>query len=232
MRGSADLTLTVPAFGRSPCPMCGPPCQTSILRRRIGSPPFWRTRGADEQQQNLRGSFLADVEFPPEARVLEVGCGTGVLTRVLAGWPNVSEVVGVDPAASLLDVARDLARELSNVRFEVADGRSLPFAEETFDVVVFDSTLCHVAGPEAASQKPIAFSVPMGGWPRSTATTRPPRFPSVSTIRCKPVRTPRWPIRSTIAGSFAACPTWSAGQGSMCVGPGAMDSSRRPRAGT
>jgi SAM-dependent methyltransferase len=121
------------------------------------------TRGADAQQQNVRRAFLADVDFPPEARVLDVGCGTGVLTRVLASWPSVSEVVGVDPAASLLDIARDLARDLSNVTFVEADGRSLPYEEGDFDVVVFDSTLCHVPGPEAALLE--AYRVlRRGGW--------------------------------------------------------------------
>jgi precorrin-6B methylase 2 len=43
------------------------------------------TRGADRQQQELRRTFLADIEFPADARVLEVGCGTGVLTRMETG---------------------------------------------------------------------------------------------------------------------------------------------------
>lgn len=108
------------------------------------------TRGADPQQQTMRRAFLADVAFPAQARVLEVGCGTGVLTRLLARWPSVAAVTAVDPAPSLLIRARDLARDLANVEFLEADGRSLPFADETFDVVVFDSTLSHVPGPEAA----------------------------------------------------------------------------------
>lgn len=37
------------------------------------------TRGADPQQQALRTSFLASIKFPSRSRVLEVGCGTGVL---------------------------------------------------------------------------------------------------------------------------------------------------------
>ena len=70
------------------------------------------TRGADPQQRAMRRALLADIAFPADARVLEVGCGTGVLTRVLAGWPEVGDVVGVDPAPSLLRKARELAAEL------------------------------------------------------------------------------------------------------------------------
>jgi len=56
------------------------------------------TRGADPQQQAMRRAFLADVPFPAQARILEVGCGTGVLMRVLARWPGVAEVVGATEA--------------------------------------------------------------------------------------------------------------------------------------
>jgi ubiquinone/menaquinone biosynthesis C-methylase UbiE len=105
------------------------------------------TRGADPQQREMRRAFLADLEFPAGADVLEVGCGTGVLTRVLAGLPEVHAVIGVDVAASLLDRARELAPDLE---FLQADARSLPFADERFDVVVFDSTLSHVPEPERA----------------------------------------------------------------------------------
>jgi hypothetical protein len=47
------------------------------------------TRGADPVQREMRRRFLDGVEFPAGADVLEVGCGTGVLTRVLAALPEV-----------------------------------------------------------------------------------------------------------------------------------------------
>ena len=108
------------------------------------------TRGADPQQQAMRRAFLSDIAFPTRARVLEIGCGTGVLTRVLARWPDVDQVVGVDPAPALLGRARELAADLPNVTFQEADGRELPFENGSFDAVIFDSTLSHVPGPERA----------------------------------------------------------------------------------
>ena len=121
------------------------------------------TRGADPQQQVLRTSFLASIDFPSPSRVLEVGCGTGVLTRRLAGMPGVETVIGVDPAPSLLIKARALAKHLPTVSFQEADGRSLPFDNASFDVVVFDSTLSHVPEPQAALAE--AFRVlRVSGW--------------------------------------------------------------------
>jgi ubiquinone/menaquinone biosynthesis C-methylase UbiE len=108
------------------------------------------TRGRDAQQQSMRREFLTDICFPAGAEVLEVGCGTGVLTRVLAGLPGVETVVGTDPAPALLERARELATNSDRVSFQQADGRCLPFDAETFDVVVLDSVLSHMPGPEAA----------------------------------------------------------------------------------
>jgi ubiquinone/menaquinone biosynthesis C-methylase UbiE len=120
------------------------------------------TRGADPQQRAMRRTFLTDIDFSDAARVLEVGCGTGVLTRVLAEWPGVGEVIGIDPAASLIDKARDLAGGLSNVTFQVADGRDLAFDNSSFDVVIFDSTLCHVPEPERALAEAFRVLRPAG----------------------------------------------------------------------
>jgi Methyltransferase domain len=55
-------------------------------------------RAADPQQAAMRRAYLGDIRFPTGARVLEVGCGTGAVTRELAGWPGVAEVVGLDPS--------------------------------------------------------------------------------------------------------------------------------------
>ena len=118
-------------------------------------------RGADAQQQAMRRAFLHEVPFAQGARVLDVGCGTGVFTRLLARWPNVATVVGVDPAPGLLDKARTAAADMPNVSFREGDGRSLPFEDAIFDIVASDSMLSHVPGPERAVEQ--AFRVLRAG---------------------------------------------------------------------
>jgi SAM-dependent methyltransferase len=120
------------------------------------------TRGADPQQQEMRRAFLADISFLPDARVLEVGCGTGVLTRELALRPGVGAVVGVDAAPSLLGEARERAAGLPDLAFREADARSLPFGDGTFDAVVFYTTLSHVPGPERALAEAFRVLRPKG----------------------------------------------------------------------
>ena len=98
-------------------------------------------RAADPQQRAMLHTYLTDAALPQEARLLEVGCGTGAVTRVLATWPGVSETIGVDPSPVFVAKARELAGRLSTATFQEADGRSLPFADDSFDAVRLSSIL-------------------------------------------------------------------------------------------
>ncbi len=106
-------------------------------------------RASIPQQQEMLQTYLRDIDFPERARVLEVGCGTGPIARVLAAWPRIGEVVGVDPSPYLIDKARRLSSGVPNVVFEVGDGKALGFKEASFDVVVLHTLLTHVLEPAA-----------------------------------------------------------------------------------
>jgi len=120
-------------------------------------------RAADPQQRAMLESYLADIDFPEGARVLEIGCGTGAVSRVLARLPRVAEVVGVDLGAVFLDKARELSSGIPNLRFEQADGRSLNYDHGEFDVVVMHTVLSHVPGPERTLAEAYRVLSP-GGW--------------------------------------------------------------------
>lgn len=106
------------------------------------------TRAAIPSQQEMLRNYLSMITFPENALVLEVGCGTGPVCRVLAKWPNVTRVIGVDPSPALLAKARALAEGVGSIEFEEGDGKSLRFAEGTFDVVILHTLLTHVPKPE------------------------------------------------------------------------------------
>jgi arsenite methyltransferase len=105
---------------------------------------------ADPQLRSMLADYLSDLALPARASVLEVGCGTGAIARALVDWPGVAEVIGVDPSPILLKIARDLGRESANLSFQEGDGRSLPFAEASFDAAVLHRVLSHVPLPEQA----------------------------------------------------------------------------------
>jgi SAM-dependent methyltransferase len=69
--------------------------------------------------------------------VLDIGCGPGSITVGLAEAVAPGETVGVDIEPSQIDLARDRVAKmgLNNCRFEVASVFTLPFPDDTFDVV-------------------------------------------------------------------------------------------------
>jgi arsenite methyltransferase len=106
-------------------------------------------RAADPQQRSMLDSYLSSIEFGPAARVLEIGCGTGAVTRAIARRPGVALAIGVDPSPVFVARAEELASGANNVEFVVGDGRALQFAEGDIDTVVVHTTLCHVPQPES-----------------------------------------------------------------------------------
>ena len=105
-----------------------------------------RARCPDQAQVN---AALRDVVAgQPGEHVLEVGCGSGALSRLVAPDLRPSgEMVGVDVAPDMIAAARQYAVADSSLRFEVASGEQLPFDEATFDVAFAARLLLHVADP-------------------------------------------------------------------------------------
>lgn len=120
-------------------------------------------RAANPQQKALLDAYLSEIDFPNDAEVLEVGCGTGPVCRAIAAKPNVATVVGVDPAPVLLQKAEALSRDFDNLTYREADGRGLPFDDASFDVVILHTILTHVPKPEDVLAEGHRVLRP-GGW--------------------------------------------------------------------
>jgi len=92
-------------------------------------------------------SALADLDLPSRESVLDVGCGTGEFTRVLAEEAgDGSEVVGVDADPSLLRVAR----EETGLPVVAGDALRLPVRDDAFDLVSCQALLVNLPDPTAA----------------------------------------------------------------------------------
>ena len=94
---------------------------------------------------NLHYHRLLIDAVPPGGRVLDVGCGEGMLTRELASHSR--SVLGVDLDAPSIDLARVTTTE-PNVEYLCADVLRYPFEPASFDAVVSVATLHHL-GTEA-----------------------------------------------------------------------------------
>jgi ubiquinone/menaquinone biosynthesis C-methylase UbiE len=82
---------------------------------------------------------------PPQT-VLDVGCGTGRLLRsVHEFWPDAA-LIGVDPAAGMLEVARELT---PSATFEVGFAEALPVSDASVDLAMSSFSFHHWSDQEA-----------------------------------------------------------------------------------
>lgn len=83
------------------------------------------------------GDLAEEVRRLKPGSVLETAAGTGVVTRALAAvLPAATRLVATDLNAAMLDIARTHVPRGSPVEWRQADALALPFAGETFDVVI------------------------------------------------------------------------------------------------
>jgi SAM-dependent methyltransferase len=111
-------------------------------------------RAADLLRRGILRDFVSEIKFPSEARLLDVGCGTGAVTRFLADLPQVSQALGVDPSPVFIARAKELAGQVQNLTFQEADGRAL--------AVLFHTSLCHIPNPELALAEALRVLRPGG----------------------------------------------------------------------
>lgn len=79
----------------------------------------------------------------PGARVLDVGCGTAIVARLLAQRVNGDAIIsGLDPSPVMLGVAREMSeRERVGIEFHEGIAEDLPFRDETFDLITMQQCL-------------------------------------------------------------------------------------------
>lgn len=101
----------------------------------------------DEQKAKIE-SILKVLRLRPGDTVLDVGCGTGLLTGYVAG--KVNHLVGIDLSGKSLKVAAERSRRLGikgNVSLIKADADGLPFRDNTFSLIFALTLLQNVPEP-------------------------------------------------------------------------------------
>ena len=93
---------------------------------------------ASAHQKEWGSAVIAELCLTGHERILDLGCGDGVLTSQIADLLPHGEVVGIDASQGMIDVAREKERE--NLIFIQQDIDCLDFEEE-FDLIFSNAAL-------------------------------------------------------------------------------------------
>lgn len=131
------------------------PSNTDQLRGWDGDEGEYWTQRADRFDEGIAGyhdRFLGAAAIGPDAKVLDIGCGSGQTTRDAARRATGGSVLGVDLSSRMLELARRRAEreDLANATFEQADAQVHPFPEGHFDVAISRNGAMFFGDPPAA----------------------------------------------------------------------------------
>jgi 2-polyprenyl-3-methyl-5-hydroxy-6-metoxy-1,4-benzoquinol methylase len=135
-------------------------------------------RIADRKRLDFISSAVKD-RLQGEVRILDVGCGNGVISRHLGRFGF--NVLGIDISDQTITMARE-RNTLPNVRFEVLSAEELVAQGNTFDAIICSEVLEHLHQPSALlkvlyqSLKAtgiLIVTVPNGVGPREALITKP-----------------------------------------------------------
>jgi ubiquinone/menaquinone biosynthesis C-methylase UbiE len=96
----------------------------------------WARAGKGESMERghrpVGEQAIAQMNVPAAARVLDIGCGSGWASRLLAGLAVDGRVTGIDISDEMIDVARESSSSVANLDYEVASAEQLPFKDGEF----------------------------------------------------------------------------------------------------
>jgi ubiquinone/menaquinone biosynthesis C-methylase UbiE len=128
----------------------------SLLRSGKGPMDGWLARAYDRGVQaafrDILPALVEDLlgEMQGVRQALDVGCGPGQFTILIAEALPEVELWGIDLAPTMIELARRHASASSaaeRLHFAVADAETLPFADRQFDAVLSSGSIKHWPDP-------------------------------------------------------------------------------------
>ena len=114
-----------------------------------------------EDSREYRHRLYNKVGLKDARKILDVGCGTGVITLDIAE-NTTGEVTGIDIDENKLEDANKLLEGVPNAKAIYGDGTDIPFDDGSFDLAVFNIVLIHIKDQQGAVNE-MARVVKKGG---------------------------------------------------------------------
>ncbi|MBC7910523.1 MAG: methyltransferase domain-containing protein [Pyrinomonadaceae bacterium] len=96
---------------------------------------------------------IARLNLETDSRVIDLGCGSGWATRLMAERANRGRVVGIDISDEMIALARISSAEFSNVEFQIGSAENLPFGDGEFTHAFSMESIYYYANmPQALSE--------------------------------------------------------------------------------
>jgi SAM-dependent methyltransferase len=91
-----------------------------------------RGPGMEKGHRPIGEQAIELMTISSESRVIDVGCGSGWATRLIAEIATDGRVVGVDISDEMIKLAQEASTSFPNVEFRVASAEKLPFDDNQF----------------------------------------------------------------------------------------------------
>ena len=105
-------------------------------------------RCLDPAQVAMRRAYLGDISLPEDAFAVELGSGTGHVTRDLITMAGAGRALGIEPSPIMVARADTHFSKDARLRFRTGDAKSTDLPDGSVDLVLMHTLLCHVPGPE------------------------------------------------------------------------------------
>ncbi|MGA2856412.1 MAG: methyltransferase domain-containing protein [Candidatus Sulfotelmatobacter sp.] len=131
----------------------------------------WAAAGEGEKMQchhlNITEKTLRLMNLRPGERVLDLGCGSGWATRLLArlvgeGPEGFGQVVGIDVSDEMVRLAREASKEFENILYVQGSAEKIPWEENFFDKVLSVESFYYYADQDRALMELFRVMAPRG----------------------------------------------------------------------
>jgi arsenite methyltransferase len=130
----------------------------------------WAEQGRGEEMENHHISIteqtLALMHLKPGQRVLDLGCGAGWASRLLArkvnGGERPGQVIGLDVSDEMIRRARANSTDYDNLMFVVGSAQQIPWEENFFDKVLSVESFYYYADQDRALAELFRVMAPRG----------------------------------------------------------------------